>query len=168
MIVQVIGGKAKVIDETAFRRIHKGVSFPPGELPADLLAEYGAYPLRLEDEPPPRFKQRSVRKVAPVFVSGEWVHGWDTIVDPITPNDLRLEANRRILAIIPDWKQRNLIAQATQLLHKGSDNWTKAEKAAWAAGDAIWAQVSAIRTASNEIEALDPIPSDFYDDKHWP
>ena len=34
-------------------------------------------------------------------------------IDPLTADDIKAEAHRRIVAIIPEWKQRNLTAQAT-------------------------------------------------------
>lgn len=72
--------------------------------------------------------------------------------------DVKREAERRILAIVPEWKQRNLTAQAAILAKKGEANWTTEEQAAWDAGEAIWTQIAAIRAASDAIEAMDPIP----------
>lgn len=80
--------------------------------------------------------------------------------------DVKAEAYRRIVAICPEWKQRNLTAQVTQLLRKGETNWTQAETAAWDAGQAIWDQIDAIRTKSDEIEGMDPIP-DITKDETW-
>lgn len=78
------------------------------------------------------------------------------------------EAYRRIIAICPEWKQRNLTAQAAQLAKKGEANWTPEEAAAWAAGEALWSQIAAIRAASDVIEAMDPIPANFYELPDWP
>lgn len=90
--------------------------------------------------------------------------------DPIppTPAMVKREAMRRILAIAPEWKQRNLTAQAVLLQHKGVASWTGDETAAWAAGEALWARIAAIRAASDTIEAMAPIPADYADDSHWP
>lgn len=85
-----------------------------------------------------------------------------------TAADVKAEAARRILAIIPEWKQRNLTARAAELAKKGEADWTQAEADEWAAGQALWDQVKAIRAKSDAIEALDPIPADFADDSHWP
>jgi hypothetical protein len=86
---------------------------------------------------------------------------------PVTVDDVKREAERRILVIIPAWKQRNLTAQAAILAAKGRDNWTPDELAAWEAGAALWAQVEAIRAASDVIEAMNPIPQDYREDKYW-
>lgn len=75
-----------------------------------------------------------------------------------TKKDVKDEAYRRIVTIVPEWKQRNLLAQAARLAKKGESNWTTEEQAAWDAGEAIWNQVKAIREASDTLEVLDPIP----------
>ena len=86
----------------------------------------------------------------------------------LTTNDLvKAEAARRILEICPEWKQRNLTAQAAILAKKGETNWTPEEQTAWDAGEAIWAQIAAIRAKSDALEAMDPIPADFKEDNYW-
>lgn len=80
---------------------------------------------------------------------------------------VKAEAARRILAILPEWKQRNLTARAAELAKIGEANWTQAEADEWAAGQALWDQVKAIRAASDNIEAMDPIPSDYTADSYW-
>jgi hypothetical protein len=80
---------------------------------------------------------------------------------------IKAEAERRILAICPEWKQRNLTAQAAILAEKGRSQWTAGELDAWTTGEALWAQVAAIRAASDALEAMDPIPEDITDDTHW-
>ena len=76
---------------------------------------------------------------------------------------IKQECKKRILAIMPSWKQRNTIADLT------SDN---AETRAAAAVE--WAKVTALRTKSNEIEAsltsksdADILAFDASDDAHW-
>lgn len=86
---------------------------------------------------------------------------------PVTAERVKAEAYRRIIGIVPEWKQRNLTARATVLLKKGEANWSEDEAAEWAAGEAIWAQVDAIRDASDTLEGKSPIPQDFTDDRHW-
>lgn len=88
--------------------------------------------------------------------------------EPLSVQQVKAEAQRRILALCPEWKQRNLTAQAVILAKKGADNWTPEEQTAWDAGEALWTQIAAIRAASDVIEQLDPIPQDFTDDSYWP
>lgn len=87
-----------------------------------------------------------------------------------TAADVKAEAYRRIVAIVPEWKQRNLLAQATLLDKQIADGTplTTPQQAEWDAGEAIWDQIAAIRAASDVIEAMDPIPPDFQDDSYWP
>lgn len=73
------------------------------------------------------------------------------------------ECEKRILAVMPEWRQRNVIADLS------SDN---ADTKAAAAAE--WAKVTALRTKSNEIEASIASMSDEQilafnatDDAHW-
>jgi hypothetical protein len=121
------------------------------------------------------------RKVSPAYAGWQSDDGYALVayVPPIPkpppPEQLRAdqveavkaEAMRRILTICPEWKQRNLTAQAAILAEKGRANWTADEAAAWNAGRAIWDQIAAMRQRSDAIEAMDPIPADFVADLHW-
>ena len=76
---------------------------------------------------------------------------------------VKSECERRILAIMPEWRQRNTIADLS------SDN---AETKA--AATTAWAQVTALRTKSDEIEASiasmtdeQILNFDAQDDAHW-
>lgn len=111
--------------------------------------------------------------VAPEGVGIGWTVNGETYDPPaepaITADQVKAEAERRIIAIVPAWKQRNLTAQATILAKIGEANWTPEQAAAWAAGEAIWSAVAAIRAASDVIEALDPIPQDYAtNEDYWP
>lgn len=121
------------------------------------------------------------RKVSPAHAGWQSDDGYALVayVAPVPPapspeqlraeqvEAVKAEAMRRILAICPEWKQRNLTAQAAILAEKGRASWTADELAAWNAGRAIWDQIAAIRSRSDAIEAMDPIPADFADDQHW-
>ena len=82
--------------------------------------------------------------------------------EKLTPH-VKAEAGRRILAIMPEWKQRNVIADLSS-----SNADTKA------AAEVEWAKVVAIRVKSNEVEASIASMSDEQilafdaaDDSHW-
>ena len=89
---------------------------------------------------------------------------------------IKAEAGKRIFAVIPEWKQRNLTARASELAMKvaGGVSLTAEEQAEWNAGVTVWLSVKAIRAASDAIEAslagmtaeqlaaFDPT-----DDAHW-
>ena len=76
---------------------------------------------------------------------------------------IKEECEKRILAIMPEWKQRNTIA----------DLWSD-DEAVEAAAAAEWAKVTALRTKSNEIEASilsmtdeQIVNFEAFDDAHW-
>lgn len=80
----------------------------------------------------------------------------------LTPS-VKAECERRILAIMPAWKQRNVIA----------DFWSD-DAGIEAAAAVEWAKVTALRTKSNEIEASIATMTDeqilnfnAQDDAHW-
>lgn len=62
--------------------------------------------------------------------------------------ETKAEANRRILAILPEWKQRNYTARAVEKVaagEVGDDEWN--------AMSAAWTAIKAVRVASDAIEA---------------
>ncbi len=68
--------------------------------------------------------------------------------------EVKEEAYRRIVAIMPEWKQRNLIARAGEIINRKLDgNATQAELDELAQIQTLWDQVKAIRAASDQIES---------------
>lgn len=62
--------------------------------------------------------------------------------------ETKAEAGRRILAILPEWKQRNYTARAVEKVaanEVGDDEWNEMQ--------AAWRQIGAVRAASDQIEA---------------
>jgi len=47
-----------------------------------------------------------------------------------TEKDFRTEAQRRILSVFPDWKQRNNLSRMLELYRKGEANWSTGEPGA--------------------------------------
>jgi hypothetical protein len=65
-------------------------------------------------------------------------------------------AGQIILSHVPDYMQRNLLAQGVMALTSyGADvaQWPEAERARFASAQATWAYVQAVRTESDEREA---------------
>lgn len=166
MYAKQINGEWQIYSMGQLCRDNPQVSFP--RQPADeTLTEYGVYPVSTETLPEfdPRW-QRAVQ--GPLTKVGDVVtRGWIIENIPATVEGVKAEAYRRIVAICPEWKQRNLTAQAAQLAKKGEANWTPEDATAWADGEAIWDEVAAIRAASDRIEAMDPLPADFVKDTYW-
>jgi hypothetical protein len=121
------------------------------------------------------------RRVSPAYAGWKNEDGYSLVeyVPPPSPEPtpeqilaqqieaVKAEAMRRILEICPEWKQRNLTAQAAILAEKGRANWSAEELSNWNAGKAIWDQIAAIRECSDIIELMDPIPEDFTENKYW-
>lgn len=84
------------------------------------------------------------------------IDGFDALADARAKKvaAVKNEARRRILEIVPEWKQANLTARASELSKIRAERaWTAEEQAEWDAGQALWDQVKAIRVASNLVEA---------------
>ncbi|MHB1086459.1 MAG: hypothetical protein ACYCZ0_01800 [Minisyncoccota bacterium] len=67
----------------------------------------------------------------------------------VTPDHVRQEAERRILARYPIWKQVNVLREGGEALAK------------------MAAFVDGIRAASNQLEKMRRIPADYREDRHW-
>lgn len=69
--------------------------------------------------------------------------------EAVTLQMVKNEAERRILLKWPIWRQLNAMRDGAEVM-------------------AVMARdIDAIRTASNRIEALSPIPADYRHDRHW-
>ena len=84
-------------------------------------------------------------------------------------------AKVKILAIMPEWKQRNTTARLSELTSESLDRTlTDVEKAEIETNQSLWNQVKSIRNYSNSIElSLSDMPMDQlktfdpHDDAHW-
>jgi len=74
--------------------------------------------------------------------------------------DVRAEAGARILAVLPDWKQRNLTARGVELTAKGAANWSVDELAEWQAGQILWGWVKSVRAASDAFDLAISVTTD--------
>ena len=157
------------------RKDNPNTSFP-GQLSNALLAEYDVYPVSIADAPPYDRDTERLVQAEPALVDGQWVRGWTVV--PLTADELaqrratmvegvKQEASKRILAIAPEWKQRNMLARSAELLRIGEPNWTQEQRDEVLAIELIWETIQMIRAKSDIIEAMDPIPPDYTDDKYW-
>jgi len=89
--------------------------------------------------------------------------------DDPTFEQVKAEAGRRILDVCPEWKQRNHIA--TDLTYakiiQAGGSLTAEQEESRVAIESVWESVQNIRSKSNEIEAMSPIPQDFTNDSYW-
>ena len=87
----------------------------------------------------------------------------------------KAEAQRRIYAIAPQWRQANMTARAMELAEKRLNQkaLTQAELDEIASGFGLWNKIKTIRTASDLIEAdidatPDPASFDVARSTRWP
>lgn len=175
MYLKLTNGQPETYSIGQLRRDNKNVSFPKS-ISDDTLARFGVYPYTQQDRP--TYDNRTQKIEVGDFIETEtgWERSW-TIVDKTSEeiaeydtrmiSSVKIEAQRRILSIIPEWKQRNLTARAAELAIKGSVNWTAEEQAEYEAGQAVWDSIKAVRTKSDALESMSPIPEDYTDDKYW-
>jgi uncharacterized protein YeaC (DUF1315 family) len=134
---------------------------------AGALADWGLYEPAAGDAVP---EGKVVTETAVQRVEGvvTFVHTLADLPHPVV-EQIKAEAYRRIVEIVPEWKQRNLTAQAVVLAKQIADGvpLTQEQQEAWDAGQTIWQQITAIRTRSDAIEAMSPIPHDFANDNYW-
>jgi hypothetical protein len=104
----------------------------------------------------------------------EWEDAGNTIPPYVPSNpdvaDVKSEAGRRIAVIMPDYKQRNVLAFGLEtVMAYGADpsQWPEPLQQVNADMQAKWGAIKAIRVRSDEIEAMDPIPADFRNDSYW-
>ena len=115
----------------------------------------------------------------------EWVYQNDNVVQRWSVVDrpreqfipaIKEEAQRRIMALVGAEtfdacviKQLNALKRAGTLTLKRASGgtWTAEEAAEAATLQALADKIDAIRAKSNEIESMDPIPSDYLSDARW-
>ena len=88
--------------------------------------------------------------------------------DP-TVEQVKAEAGRRILDVCPEWKQRNHIATDltyTKIIQAGG-SLTPEQEESRVAIESVWVAIQTLRSKSDEIEAMSPIPQDFTNDSYW-
>ena len=95
-----------------------------------------------------------------IYHTSDYDKEWEdnkTAGDAAMPNWLKglikKTASQKIEAFAPMWKQNNISSDMMSLQNKGSDNWSDAEKARWAAAEAVWKKISDVRTVSDTLES---------------
>ncbi|WP_431861339.1 hypothetical protein [Azospirillum sp.] len=135
---------------------------PAAVLPCSVVSE--PYDPRYQDRSGPAFSGADDALVATYAVSPRPAED----LRHLRISEVKEEASRRILAVAPDWKQRNLTARAAELALlypgvKGVD-LPEPERAEYLAGQAVWDRIKELRSVSNDIEAWISDPSRTADD----
>lgn len=92
-------------------------------------------------------------------------------LDQLT-DEIKQEAKSRILEILPEYKQRNLLMRAFRLLmhFKQTGQFTKSETRLWLEVQDSWREVDVIRQVSDELENLAEdgrLPDNWKEDICW-
>lgn len=103
------------------------------------------------------------------------------VVLPITADQIKAEAQRRIHARFPQWKQANMTARSSELFRiqagfmRDADGsflparpLTAEEVVEEVAIAQAWSWIKAVRSASDSLEARSPVPQDYSSDAYWP
>ena len=102
---------------------------------------------------------------------------YDTVPVVITADQVKGEAQRRIILLVNQTnlqdciiKELNALMRAGELTDKRATGGvlTPAEETEADTLRTLAARVRAIRAASDAIEALNPIPTDYNDNRRWP
>lgn len=87
---------------------------------------------------------------------------WAAIKEQRRVASIKTEAQARIYAIAPQWKQANFTARSVELTYlKVSRTLTAEEQSEWDAMTAIWDRVKAIRAHSGELEVDERLKSSW-------
>lgn len=101
----------------------------------------------------------------------QWVEEGNEIAAPDKPTvssaDVRIERQRRIYLIADPDKQAFYQRLMISWLEQGKDTWTPEQIVQVAAIRAGNQAIDAIVAKANELEAMEPIPTDYTDDKWW-
>ena len=161
--------------DSQFRRDNANISFP-STISDEIKASHQVYPVF--EMPIPAYDEttQNVVRQTPQLVSTQWIVEW-VVVNKTEEekiqyrenqiNKIKEEAHRRIVQVVPEWKQLNLLARSTELVKIGEQNWTEAEREEVVLIESIWDKVKQLRAKSDELEAISPIPDDYQDDKYW-
>jgi len=159
---------------TLYARIEHGQVVERRELASGDIPQHKAHLWRPVEGEPPLHDPFRQYVTGPVETIDEIrvLRAWTVQDRPLAELQalVKLEARRRILARYPDWKQVNMTARGVELQDAWRQNgaWSAAEAAEASALQSAWAWIKAVRTASDVIESLTPIPSDYNDDSRWP
>lgn len=135
-------------------------------------------PVNVDDQPVFNAGLEQVTLSDPIKSGNAVVRTWSKTRRPLAEQKaaVKAEAQRRIIALTGGRdldtcfiKQFNANMRATELNDKrlNGEAWTAEEQAEAAALRALATAIKAIRTKSNVIEEMQPIPLDYVADSYW-
>lgn len=151
------------------------ISFPALILDK-LRAQYNVFPVVEEQKPQYDKRTQDLQRLPPRLIGAVWTIQYvviDKTQEQIAQYNLKMvkkvkeEAHRRIVQLAPEWKQINLLARSTELIKIGKQNWTSEQQQEAFLIETIWNKIKHIRSKSDQLEAMNPIPEDFTNDEYW-
>ena len=135
MFIRLTNGIPESYSLAQLRRDNPHTGFPR-EIPADMLAAYGVYPVNRVPVPDHNRLTQTVKAASPVEIGGQWVQQWDVIDLPI---EQQLENTREYAhKCLREWVERFLQRFIGGVPSAEMASWsTKADRArAYLAGSA--------------------------------
>ena len=135
MFIRLTNGTSEPYTVQQLRRDNPQTGFPK-DIPADMLAAYGVYPVTRVPVPDHNRLTQTVKAASPVEIGGEWVQQWDVIDLPI---EQQLENTREYAhKCLTEWVERFLQRFVGGVPAAEMASWsTKADRArAYLAGSA--------------------------------
>jgi hypothetical protein len=97
MYIKLNNGVPERYSVRQLRRDNPNTSFPQ-DIPDDVLAEYGVYPLAPIEQPSFDPAVERPAEGTPVLQNGKWVQTWDLV--PLTPEELAERAEQHRMMVI--------------------------------------------------------------------
>jgi hypothetical protein len=176
MHIKLLNGVPELYSVEQLVRDNPDVSFPQ-TVSTSLLEEFNVFSCEQDNQPSLDTSTQYLELGPFVNRENQWYRTWlvkDYTVEQLAAmqvnlvSQVKLEAQRRILSVAPDWKQRNSAAGLAQLAIVGQANWTEEQASQYLLYKQVWDQIEAIRVASDVLEAYSPIPEDFSANSYWP
>lgn len=123
------------------------------------LATLGFYPREVQTPPVHNPDTHRVNTLAPMFdaTNARTVEAVEVVPRPLAEvvELIKEVAGRKILAIAPEWKQRNMIARALELerIERTTGSLSQLEQGQFDAMQAVWTRIKALRAHSDALEA---------------
>lgn len=93
MFIKLTNGIPETYTIGQLRRDNPQTSFPK-DIPADMLAAYGVYPVKRVPAPAYNELTQLIRVVDPVQIDGQWTQQWETLDLPVSQQIENLKAAR--------------------------------------------------------------------------